>query len=155
LKRLWVGNRISLPTIFRRRNQKQSFKMNKILVISTPHIAVKGIGADVDLLEGVCEEDFDQHKYATEYFYYSGPLDDKTRLFCAAMLRLNKMFTKEDLNALSKRLGYNVYEHAPLFNCRHKFRKVKARMVQDRPSIGQIKRDARIQDCVPYQLPFT
>ena len=67
----------------------------------------------------------------TSYFYYAGPLDEKTRDFCAEMLIAGKFYSQEEMDYLSFQLGYNVDLYMGSYNCRHKW--VRARIK------GQIK----------------
>jgi hypothetical protein len=62
-------------------------------------------------------------------YKYSGPQDSKNRPFCAKLLELNKLYSRSDIEDLSIRLGYSVWdrrggwftqpdgEHRPY--CRH------------------------------------
>ena len=61
----------------------------------------------------------------TPFYYYSGPLDDKTRPFCKALLKLDKLFSQDDINRLSRYVGYNVDLYFGGFNCRHKWQRAR------------------------------
>lgn len=62
-------------------------------------------------------------------YSYEGPKDDRNRPFCARLLELNKIYSRVDIETISKRLGYSVWdrrggwftlpngEHRPF--CRH------------------------------------
>jgi hypothetical protein len=62
-------------------------------------------------------------------YSYEGPQDDRNRPFCARLLELNKIYSRVDIENISKRLGYSVWdrrggwftlpngEHRPF--CRH------------------------------------
>jgi DNA-binding MarR family transcriptional regulator len=62
-------------------------------------------------------------------YSYEGPEDDRNRPFCARLLELNKIYSRVDIENISKRLGYSVWdrrggwftlpngEHRPF--CRH------------------------------------
>jgi hypothetical protein len=62
-------------------------------------------------------------------YSYEGPQDDRNRSFCARLLELNKIYSRVDIETISKRLGYSVWdrrggwftlpngEHRPF--CRH------------------------------------
>lgn len=82
----------------------------------------------------------------TVLYFYDGPLDSKTRPFCAALLRLNKYFTQADLDLLSSYLGYDVFLYEGTFNCRHtwKYARIKGKLISgllpDLPSRGAINR---------------
>jgi hypothetical protein len=78
------------------------------------------------------------------YYYYDGPLDDKTRNFCAELLLLGKFFTQVDIDNLSKKAKYNVDLYFGGFNCRHKWKRarIKGRIeegyVPNGPTTNQI-----------------
>ena len=75
---------------------------------------------------------------ATQFFVkyeYSGPQDNKNRAFCARLLQLDRLYTREDINQLSRILGYNVWlrrggwYHNPKLNvntpyCRHTWKQI-------------------------------
>lgn len=105
------------------------------------------------------ESNFADQETAQTWYYYSGPLDEKTRPFCTELLRIDAFYRESDLNMLSKKVGYNVYDNSGGFNCRHTWNKVKAKLKQETPSRGQInrasvKQDSRVQDYFPFILPF-
>lgn len=63
-------------------------------------------------------------------YKYTGPKDSKNRAFCARLLELNKLYTRDEINTISDRVGYNVwaqrggYYHNPTTDittpyCRH------------------------------------
>lgn len=43
-------------------------------------------------------------------YAYSGPKDDRNRAFCAALLELNRVYSRQDIEAISKEVGRNVWE---------------------------------------------
>lgn len=47
-------------------------------------------------------------KYQIKY-KYTGPKDSKNRAFCKALLNLNKLYTKDEINKISDRVGRNVW----------------------------------------------
>lgn len=65
-------------------------------------------------------------------YSYEGPKDDRNRPFCRKMLDLNKIYSRADIEAISERLGYSVWdrrggwltlpngEHRPY--CRHNWK---------------------------------
>lgn len=55
----------------------------------------------------------DRSAKGTEYYYYTGPLDEKTRKFCYNILILDKVFSIEEINTLSILTGYDVFEYQP------------------------------------------
>jgi hypothetical protein len=61
-------------------------------------------------------------------YKYVGPQDDKNRTFCAQMMRANRVFRIEDINAMSLANenpvgpdGYDMFEWRGSFNCRHRW----------------------------------
>lgn len=61
----------------------------------------------------------------TPFYYYDGPNDDKTRPFCKALLKLDKLFNLEDIDRLSRYVGYDVELYFGGFNCRHKWKRAR------------------------------
>lgn len=47
-------------------------------------------------------------KYEVRY-KYQGPKDSKNRAFCKALLNLNKLYTRDEINKISDRVGRNVW----------------------------------------------
>jgi len=47
-------------------------------------------------------------KYEVRY-KYQGPNDSKNRAFCKALLNLNKLYTRDEINKISNRVGRNVW----------------------------------------------
>lgn len=84
-------------------------------------------------------------KEGETYFYYSGPLDEKTRPFCKRILELDKVFSNTDIEILSNYLGYDVFDSSGTFgpgafNCRHHWIKFKGkRILTPEVTVGQIK----------------
>ena len=60
-------------------------------------------------------------------YQYDGPQDDKNRKFCARLMKLNKVFRREDINSLSiqgtnQEFGiYDIFRYKGSYNCRHRF----------------------------------
>lgn len=48
-----------------------------------------------------------------EFYYYSGPVSDDTRDFCRYMLRVDKVFSRAEIDFMSRMMGYNVFEYVP------------------------------------------
>ena len=87
----------------------------------------------------------------TPFYYYSGPLDDKTRAFCKALLKLDKLFSQDDINRLSRYVGYNVDLYFGGFNCRHTWKtaRIKGKLQKgfepDTPNLTETKKVATQQ----------
>ncbi|RYZ88757.1 MAG: winged helix-turn-helix transcriptional regulator [Proteobacteria bacterium] len=43
-------------------------------------------------------------------YSYSGPYDDRNRPFCARLMELDKVYTRADIESISQRVGYSVWE---------------------------------------------
>jgi len=43
-------------------------------------------------------------------YSYEGPQDDRNRPFCAKMLKLNRLYSRADIEKISQRLGYSVFD---------------------------------------------
>ena len=84
----------------------------------------------------------------TPFYIYSGPNDDKTRPFCKALLKLNKLFSLEDIDRLSIYVGYDVELYFGGFNCRHKWKRarIKGKLQKgfepDTPNLRETKKVA-------------
>lgn len=63
------------------------------------------------------------------YFYYSGPDDDKTRPFCKLMLKIDKVFSQEEIDKISEELNYDVLEYRGSYNCRHKWVRFRGKII--------------------------
>ena len=61
------------------------------------------------------------------FYYYDGPLDDKTRAFCQEILIIGKFFRQEDIDKLSSKAGYNVDLYMGSYNCRHKWLRARVK----------------------------
>jgi DNA-binding Lrp family transcriptional regulator len=43
-------------------------------------------------------------------YSYEGPQDDRNRPFCAKLLQLNRLYTRAEIERISARLGYSVWD---------------------------------------------
>ena len=82
-------------------------------------------------------EIIDKNHYASidpnkSFYYYDGPLDDKTRSFCATLLLQGKFYSQKEIDYLSSRLGYNVDLYMGSYNCRHQWKRARIKgKIQD------------------------
>lgn len=84
-------------------NWLQSLEDEGIITITdTIDVTDKGLGV-IDEKDLLTTEIFVKYKY-------TGPKDEKNRDFCAKMLDLNRVYTREDIDEMSKILGYSVWE---------------------------------------------
>lgn len=59
-------------------------------------------------------------------YKYVGPKDEKNRIFCGEMMKLNRVFRREDIISMSNKNvneigpdGYDIFEWRGSYNCRH------------------------------------
>lgn len=84
------------------------------------------------------------------YYYYNGPLDAKTRSFCRLMLKIDKVFSEEEINKISEELGYSVLEYCGSFGCRHQWIKFWGRRISTpKPTVREIRK--LINDGVEFE----
>ena len=63
-------------------------------------------------------------------YRYTGPYDDRNRKFCHRVMKLGKVFRKEDINSLSiqganEEFGtYDIFKYKGSYNCRHYWQEV-------------------------------
>lgn len=82
----------------------------------------KKIGTPRSQIQEIKEELADRPKEdGVRYYYYNGPLDDKTRPFCKLMLKIDKVFSDEEIQYISDNLGYSVLQYKGSYNCRHQW----------------------------------
>ena len=74
------------------------------------------------------------------YYYYTGPLDDKTRAFCKQMLTYDKVISEVDMDILSNYLDYDVKKYKGSYNCRHNWVKFRGKRISTPElTVGQIR----------------
>lgn len=74
------------------------------------------------------------------YWVYDGPLDEKTRPFCKKLLQLDKVISQLDIDILTNYLGYDVLKYEGSYNCRHKWRRFRGKIIlTPELTVGQIK----------------
>jgi hypothetical protein len=69
----------------------------------------------------------------------SGIIDSRSRPFCREMVRLDKIFTREEISRISFQLRYSVFKYAGSYGCRHMWQKV---FLPKRPK-GEIPRKGK------------
>lgn len=76
-----------------------------------------------------------------DYYYYTGPLDDKTREFCKLMLKIDKVFSLEQIQKISDELNYDVLKYRGSYNCRHKWVRFRGKIISTPPpTINEIRK---------------
>lgn len=79
-------------------------------------------------------ESFDRlPKKGEEYYYYMGPLDEKTRDFCKKVLQMDKVFSKTEIDKLSGYLNYDVLDFVGAYNCRHQWVRFRGKEINSAP----------------------
>ena len=87
-------------------------------------------------------------------YSYTGPQDSKNRKFCAQLMKLNKIFRREDINNLSikganQEFGiYDIFRYKGSYNCRHFFteRFYKRESILGNTNVSSQKRALAISD---------
>jgi hypothetical protein len=75
------------------------------------------------------------------YWYYSGPLDEKTRPFCKRLLSMDKVFSDEEIKKISDELNYNVLEFVGAYNCRHSWVRFRGKIISTpAPTVREIRK---------------
>lgn len=75
------------------------------------------------------------------YWYYSGPLDEKTRPFCKRLLNLDKVFSEEEIQKISQELNYDVLSYKGAYNCRHRWIRFRGKIISTpAPTIRDIRK---------------
>ena len=72
-------------------------------------------------------------KKGEAYYYYSGPLDEKTRPFCKKMLQMDKVFSEKEIKKISGYLNYDVLEFVGAYNCRHRWVRFRGKEIATAP----------------------
>lgn len=83
------------------------------------------------------------------YYYYTGPLDEKTRDFCKYMLKLDKVFADYEIEYMAQRLGYDVQKYKGSYNCRHKWVRFRGKFI-----IGNPPTDRQIETLIEKNINY-
>ena len=106
-------------------NQIASFKLEHYI-----HKMMSEKGISRNAIEPIKIELADRAKQPGEdYYYYTGPLDDKTRPFCKQMLAYDKVVSETDIDILSNYLDYDVKKYKGSYNCRHSWVKFRGKRI--------------------------
>lgn len=73
----------------------------------------------------------------------SGIIDSRSRPFCVEMVRLDKIFTREEISRISFQLRYSVFKYAGSYGCRHQWQKV---FLKKRPKVDVPKKGKRYEN---------
>lgn len=129
-------------------NLKRRFQERQLLkALADPRIGIKSkeierLSDQINLQEEFADR---KPKEGETYYYYSGPLDEKTRPFCKRILEMDKVFASIDIEILSNYLGYDVFDSSGsfgpgAFNCRHRWVKFKGKRIFTPPvTVRQLK----------------
>jgi hypothetical protein len=75
-----------------------------------------------------------------DYYYYTGPEDEKTREFCKHVLMLDKVFSSTDIDIMSNYLNYDVLKYKGSYNCRHNWVRFRGKRISTpEPTVNQIR----------------
>ena len=104
--------------------------------------ALKRIGIPSGKVERFTEEFASRSPEKGEaYYYYDGPLDEKTREFCKIMLKIDKVFSETDIQRLSNELSYDVLKYEGSYNCRHKWVRFRGKIISTpAPTVREIRK---------------
>lgn len=92
-------------------------------------VGLKVSKEDVEVLDRNNYVDIDPNK---SFYYYDGPLDVKTREFCATLLLQGKFYSQSEIDYLSSNLGYNVDLYMGSYGCRHQWKRARIKgKIQD------------------------
>jgi hypothetical protein len=83
----------------------KSLKVKKVLTLTEGAWNVINILPTQSAIGKIADE---LKKYEVRY-KYQGPNDSKNRAFCKALLNLNKLYTRDEINKISGRVGRNVW----------------------------------------------
>lgn len=105
-------------------------KENKALsFLCNEKVGMKVGKENIEVIDKNHYKDIDPNK---SFYYYDGPLDDKTREFCATILLQGKFYSQEEIDYLSSRLGYNVDLYGGSYGCRHQWKRARIKgKIQD------------------------
>ena len=103
---------------------------------------VNNIGYSKSSIEAIefidCKHKFDiQVDKGDEYYVYDGP--DAERDFCVYMLKIDRVFSRDQIDKLSNAMGYDVFEYTPGPihpnggpggpECKHKWRRFRGKFI--------------------------
>lgn len=79
----------------------------------------------------ILKDEFAERKVSKgeKFYYYIGPLDEKTREFCAYMLKLDKVFADYEIEYMSQILGYDMLKYEGSYNCRHRWVRFRGKVI--------------------------
>lgn len=105
-------------------------KENKALAfLCNDKVGMKVNKEDIEILDKNQYADIDPN---ISFYYYDGPLDVKTREFCATLLLQGKFYSQEEIDYLSSKLGYNVDLYCGSYGCRHQWKRARIKgKIQD------------------------
>lgn len=78
-----------------------------------------------EIIEITDKDEFAEIDPNESFYYYDGPLDEKTRDFCKEILLTSKFFRQDDIDKLSTRAGYDVDLFFGSYNCRHTWKRAR------------------------------
>lgn len=105
-------------------------KENKALsFLCSDKVGLKVNKEDIEIIDKNHYSKIDPNK---SFYFYDGPMDEKTRPFCAELLIQGKFYSQEEIDYLSNRLGYNVDLYHGSYGCRHQWKRARIKgKIQD------------------------
>ena len=93
---------------------------------------------------------------AEQYYVYTGPAAERD--FCVYMLKIDKVFSRTDIDTLSTLMGYDVFEYQPGPvmkkggpggpNCKHKWRRFRGKFIIS----GNVPTDRQINSLISKSI---
>lgn len=128
---------------------KQNLTLREQIVASFGRQIVRlilrnNLGMEKEYCEFVPEEQIELANRTPEkgmtYYYYDGPKDKKNRPFCHDMLDFDKVFSEDEIDFLSAKLGYNVLQYKGSYGCRHEWIRFRGKVIYTPPPTPNQKR---------------
>lgn len=115
---------------------RQRVALNKL----KKHINKFGVPQSYVEVLDLGEEQFDRKlKKGEEYYYYSGGIQDNTRDFCRYMLKVDKVYSKSEIDFMSDMIGFDIFKYVPGPvrpkggpggpNCKHKWVRFRGKFI--------------------------
>jgi len=127
---------------------KQGFKIVKVKKIARKDFSI--------LAEPNKESNIEDTPTVRIRYKYVGPRDEKNRVFCSEMMKLNRVFRREDIIEMSNTNtneigpeGYDIFEWRGSYNCRHAWVELTYAKEGTIINSGKVSRGVITEDGVP------
>lgn len=87
---------------------KRGYIESKISTVGIDEIIERAVSKDI-IKPPIKPGEINPAKISIKYSY-EGPQDDRNRPFCAKMMELNRLYNRYDIELISQRLGYSVFD---------------------------------------------